>query len=182
MDRERVLTVSGAFVAVVMAGLLAYTTVNGRTLGPPRFHPRAGTDLLEHELRALVVDQVAYHERQRRFTANLAELDFAPYDPGTIVKIVAADSEGWTAVAVSYESRMACVLSVGKGRAAGASTESYFASYEVTFDSVATCTVADTSVHHEEILEVPDSLEGPEGAPVRLDPSHVPGAPSRRPR
>lgn len=181
MDLERALTISGACVAVILAGLLAYTTVNGRTLGPPRAHSQVGTDALQRELRALILDEVAYRARQRRFTADLAELDFAPYDPTIIVKIVAADREGWTAVAVSYESRLACVLRMGEGPAADAGAEAYLASYDVTFDSVATCTAADAS-RHDEVLEVPEIVRPSESTPVRLDPPRLPDRSSSRPR
>ena len=66
MNRERALTIAGGFVAVVMVGLLSYTTLNGRTLGHPHSHDEeVDKAAVEREFRGLVMDQEAYRERQR---------------------------------------------------------------------------------------------------------------------
>jgi hypothetical protein len=154
MNRERVLTVAGGFAAVVMVGLLSYTTLNGRTLGPPR---HAHGDEVDHgalarELRGIVRDQETYRERQRTYTTNLDELGFESHHPNITVTIRAADKHGWTAVAVSREARLACIMRVGEGGAAGAEVDPYLAGLGVDFERVETCEVSDATVSPSEIL------------------------------
>ena len=83
MNRERALTIAGGFVAVVMAGLLSITAINGRWLGYPKrlYREEVGKAALQRELRSLVLDQVAYRARQRTYTSDLEELGFESWDP-----------------------------------------------------------------------------------------------------
>ena len=120
MNRERALTIAGGFVAVVMVGLLSYTTINGRTFGPPRHShgDEVNKDALERELRGLVLDQEAYHERQRTYTTSLEELDFEPHNQLITISVRAADRRGWTGVAAGLEAGVVCVLRIGEGEAA----------------------------------------------------------------
>ena len=156
MNRERVLTVAGASVAVIMAGLLSYTTVNGRTLGYPRddHGEEAEVAALERELRHLIVEQTAYRARQRRYATDLAEIGFTTHDPDIAVTVVAADRDGLTAVATNEEHRVACIMKVGSGSAARADVDSLLASRGVEFDVIETCEVADPTRQTNLISEV----------------------------
>ncbi len=156
MNSERALTIAGGFVAVVMVGLLSITAINGRWLGYPKrlYREEVGTAALQRELRSLVLDQVAYHARQRTYTSDLEELGFESWDPRIAVAIQAADKEGWTAVATSEDVRMACVMRVGRGPAANTAVDSLLAARGVELEQMETCEVADSTATPALILKV----------------------------
>ena len=159
MSRERALTIAGGFVAVVMAGLLSITAINGRWLGYPKrlYREEVGKAALQRELRSLVLDQVAYHARQRMYTSDLEELGFESWDPRIAVAIPAADKEGWTAVATSEDVRMVCVMRVGRGPAANTAVDSLLAARGVELERVETCEVADSTATPALILKVAEN-------------------------
>jgi len=156
MSRERTLTIAGGLVALGMAGLISITAVNGRWLGLPSHYTQGdvGITQLARELRGLVLRQARYRERQRRYTTDLAELDFDPSDPRITVTVQAADREGWTAVATSREAGVACVMRVGFGPAANVRLDPLSIGGDVGNLRVETCEVMDSSVSPAEILGV----------------------------
>jgi hypothetical protein len=159
MNRERALTIAGGFVAVVMVGLLSITAINGRWLGYPKrlYREEVGKAELQRELRSLVLDQVAYHARQRTYTSDLEELGFESWDPRIAVAIQAADKDGWTAVATSEDVRMVCVMRVGQGPAANTAVDSLLAARGVESEQVETCEVADSTATPVMILKVAEN-------------------------
>ena len=159
MNRERALTIAGGFVAVVMVALLSYTTINGRTFGPPgdSHGDEVNREALERELRGLVLDQEAYRERQRTYTTSLEELDFQPHNQLVVISVPAADGRGWTGVAAGLEAGVVCVLRIGEGEAAEVEVDLYIASLEGDFEQVDTCEVADSTGSPSAILGFLDS-------------------------
>ncbi len=155
MSRERTLTIAGGFVALGMAGLLSITAVNGRWLGLPSRYTQGdvGMKQLERELRALVLPQARYRERQRRYTTDLAELDFNPRDPRITVAVQAADREGWTGIATSREAGIGCVMRVGIGPGATASVEPLLENLDWNLERLETCEVSDSPSSTASILE-----------------------------
>ena len=112
---------------------------------------------MQHELRSLVLDQVAYHARQRTYASDLEELGFESWDPRIAVAIQAADKEGWTAVATSEDVRMACVMRVGRGPAANTAVDSLLTGWGVELEQVETCGVADSAATPVLILKVAEN-------------------------
>ncbi len=159
MNRERALTIAGGFVAVVMVGLLSITAINGRWLGYPKrlYREEVGKAALQRELRSLVLDQVAYHARQRTYTSDLEELGFASWDPRIAVAIQAADKEGWTAVATSEDVHMVCVMRVGLGPAANTAVDSILMARGVELEQLQTCEVADSTATPVLILKLAEN-------------------------
>lgn len=159
MNRERALTIAGGFVAVVMAGLLSITAINGGWLGYPKrlYREEVGKAALQRELRSLVLDQTAYRARLRTYTSNLEELGFESWDPRIAVAIQAADKEGWTAVATSEDDRMACVMRVGQGPAANTAVDSLLTARGVELEQVETCEVVDSTGTPALILKVAEN-------------------------
>ena len=155
MSRERTLTIAGGLVALGMAGLISITAVNGRWLGLPSHYAQGdvGMKQLESELRGLVLRQARYRERQRRYTTELAELDFFPRDSRITVTVQAADREGWTAVATSREAGIGCVMRVGIGPGATASVESFLENLDWNLERLETCEVSDSPSSTASILE-----------------------------
>ena len=155
MSRERTLTIAGGLVALGMAGLISITAVNGRWLGLPSHYTQGdvGMTQLESELRGLVLRQARYRERQRRYTTELAELDFFPRDSRITVTVQAADHEGWTAVATSREAGIGCVMRVGIGPGATASVESFLEHLDWNLERLETCEVSDSPSSTASILE-----------------------------
>lgn len=155
MSRERTLTIAGGLVALGMAGLLSLTAVNGRWLGVPSRYTKEGVAVkhLERELRGLVPPQAHYRERQRRYTTELAELDFFPRDSRITVTVQAADHEGWTAVATSREAGIGCVMRVGIGPGATASVKSFLQNLDWNLERLETCEVSDFPAATASILE-----------------------------
>ncbi len=155
MSRERTLTIAGGLAALAMAGLLSITAVNGRWLGLPSRYTQGdvGMKQLERELRGLVLPQARYRERQRRYTTDLAELDFDRRDSRITVAVQAADREGWTAVATSREAGIGCVMRVGIGPGATASVESFLENLDWNLERLETCEVSDFPSSTASILE-----------------------------
>ncbi len=155
MVRERTLTIAGGLVAFGMAGLLALTAVNGRWLGLPSRYTKEGVAVkhLERELRGLMPPQAHYRERQRRYTTELAELDFFPRDSRITVTVQAADFDGWTAVATSRDAGIGCVMRVGIGPAATASVESLLENLDWNLERLETCEISDAPASTASILE-----------------------------
>jgi hypothetical protein len=114
-------------------------------------------DALERELRGLVLDQEAYHERQRTYTTSLEELDFEPHNRLITISVRAADRRGWTGVAAGLEAGVVCVLRIGEGEAAEVDVDQHVASLEGDFELVDTCEVADSTRSPSEILGFLDS-------------------------
>ncbi len=159
MNRERALTIAGGFVAVVMVGLLSITAINGRWLAYPKrlYREEVGKAELQRELHSLVLDQVAYHARQRTYTSDLEELGFKSWDQRIAVVIQAADKEGWTAVATSEDVRMVCVMRVGRGLAANTAVDSLLAARGAELEQVETCEVADSTATPVLILKLAEN-------------------------
>ena len=177
MSRERTLTIAGGFVALGMAGLLSLTALNGRWLDVPSHYTQGdvGVQQLEVELRALVLRQARYRERQRRYTTDLAELNFdpgrvaddgrvaklrearshvyRPRDPRISVTIQAADREGWTGIATSREAGIGCVMRVGYGPAATVNVDSVLENVDWNLERLETCEVSDLPAPAASILE-----------------------------
>ena len=155
MSRERTLTIAGGLVALGMAGLISITAVNGRWLGLPSHYTQGdvGMTQLERELRGLVLRQARYRERQRRYTTDLAELDFNPGDPRITVTVQAADREGWTGIATSRDAGVGCVMRVGIGPGATASVEPLLENLDWNLEQLETCEVSDSPSSTASILE-----------------------------
>ena len=139
-----------------MVGLLSITAINGRWLGyPKRLHrEEVGKAALQRELRSLVLDQAAYHARQRTYATDLEELGFESWDPRIAVAVPAADKEGWAAVATSEDVRMVCVMRVGLGPAANTVVDSFVMAHGLESEQVETCEVADSTAAPTLILKV----------------------------
>ncbi len=122
MKSERVLTVVGVFVSLVLGGMLILTPINGRQLTIPFFRapaePETPAISVRYELARLTWRQRNYHVSHGAYAEDVEQLRFRPEDDKVTIEVQAADSTGWTAVAVSSASPVVCVRSGGTGPAA----------------------------------------------------------------